>query len=107
MTKAAATAKHKAKLAKRKVVAVPRAAHRPFPYDRVAELWQQGKTIAEIAAAIDRVGTGKDPYHGLRVVLTLMHRGYRNGDGKIVKLPHRVSQKRVRLCRKAGQRAAT
>ena len=39
---------------------------------------EQGKTIAEIAKAIDRVGDGKDPYHALRVALTHMHKGYRD-----------------------------
>lgn len=83
-----------------------RAKRRPFPYDKVALLWQQGKTIAQIAAAIDRVGTGKDPYHSLRVVLTRMHKGYKNAAGKLVKLPHRISQKTLKLATKAGKKAS-
>ena len=84
-----------------------RAERRPFPYAEVAELWADGKTIAEIAKAIGRVGTGNDPYHSLRVVLTRMHRGYKDSHGKLVKLPHRVSQKTVRLSRKAGKKAVS
>jgi hypothetical protein len=84
-----------------------RAKRRPFPYAEVAELWGHGKTIAEIARAIGRVGDGKDPYHSLRVVLTRMHRGYKDSHGKLVKLPHRVSQKTVRLSRKAGKKAVS
>jgi len=80
---------------------------RAFPYQKVAELWADGKTIAEIAKAIGRVGTGNDPYHSLRVFLTRMHHGYMNAEGKLVKLPHRVSQKTVRLSRKAGKKAVS
>ena len=82
-----------------------RAERRPFPYAEVARMWADGKTIAEIGKAIDRIGDGKDPYHSLRVVLTRMHRGYKDSHGKLVKLPHRVSQKTVRLSRKAGKKA--
>jgi hypothetical protein len=83
-----------------------RAKRRVFPYARVAKLWAKGKTIAEIAKAIERVGNGKDAYHGLRVVLTRMHKGYRDSDGKVVKLPHRISLKTLRLATKAGKKAA-
>lgn len=78
------------------------AKRRPFPYAEVAELWADGKTIAEIARAIGRVGTGNDPYHSLRVFLTRMHHGYMNAEGKLVKLPHRVSKKTLRLAKLAG-----
>ena len=82
-----------------------RSKRRPFPYAKVAVLWSEGKTIAEIAKAIGRVGEGKDPHHALRVVLTRMHHGYKDEDGKIVKLPHRISRKILRLSKKAGLRA--
>jgi hypothetical protein len=65
-------------------------------------MWADGKTIAEIAKAIGRVGNGKDPYHALRVFLTRMHHGYMNAEGKLVKLPHRVSKKTLRLAKLAG-----
>ncbi len=81
-----------------------RTERRAFPYAKVAKLWADGKTIAEIAEAIDRVGEGKDPYHSLRVVLTRMHKGYRDFKGNVVKLPHRVSKKTLMLATKAGKR---
>ncbi len=82
------------------------AKRRPFPYAKVALLWTEGKTIAEIAKAIGRVGKGKDPHHALRVVLTRMHHGYKNAEGKMVKLPHRISRKTLRLATKAGKKAS-
>lgn len=85
---------------------VRKAKRRPFPYTRVARLWQKGKTIAEIAKAIRRVGKGDDPYHALRVVLTRMHKGYRNSEGKLVKLPHRITRRALKAATKAGKKAA-
>jgi hypothetical protein len=81
--------------------------YRPFPYERVAKMWTKGMTLARIAVAIDRVDKDnpQDPYHSLRNFLHRMHRGYPNGKGRIVKLPHRVSQATVRASRKAGLRA--
>lgn len=78
-----------------------------FPYARVAKMWDQGKTIATIAHAIGRIDKDnpKDPYHSLRNFLYRMHKGYQNGDGKTVKLPHRVSQATIRAARKAGFQA--
>jgi hypothetical protein len=81
------------------------AKRRPFPYGRVARMWAKGKTIAEIAKAIGRVGNGKDPYHDLRVALTRMHRGYRNPQGKLVRLPYRISNKTLKLAVKAGNKS--
>jgi hypothetical protein len=83
-----------------------RATSRPFPYEQVAKMWAQEKTIPEIAKAIDREGKGDDPYHSLRVALTKMHKGYKDSEGEVVKLPHRVSQQTVRLATKAGKKAA-
>lgn len=82
------------------------AKRRSFPYAKVALLWEEGKTIGEIARAISRVGKGKDPHHALRVVLTRMHRGYKDAEGKITKLPHRISRKTLRLATKAGKKAS-
>ena len=76
---------------------------RPFPYARVAKLWNQGKTIAQIAKAIGRYNDkSADPCHSLRVVLTRMHKVYRSPDGKLVKLPHRISRKTLKLAKLAG-----
>ena len=84
-----------------------RCQHRPFPYLKVAKMWTLGKKIAQIAHSIDRVDKDnpQDPYHSLRNFLTRMHKGYRNGNGRIVKLPHRVSKSTLRAAKKAGLRA--
>jgi hypothetical protein len=83
-----------------------RATSRLFPYAKVAEMWAQKKTIPEIATAIDRVGKGDDKFHALRIFLSKMHKGYKNTEGKVVKLPYRVSHQTVKLAVKAGKRAA-
>jgi len=101
MKKTSETPTKSARPAKRK-----RATSRPFPYAKVAAMWAQEKTIPEIAKAIGRVGKGDDPYHSLRVAVTKMHRGYKNAEGKVVKLPHRVSQKALKLAIKVGKRAS-
>jgi hypothetical protein len=101
MTKTSKTPKKTAHAAKRK-----RATNRPFPYAKVAEMWAQEKTIPEIAKAIRRVGKGDDKFHALRIFLTKMHKGYRDAEGNIVKLPYRVSHKTVKLAIKAGNRAS-
>jgi hypothetical protein len=101
MTKASKTPKKAVDSAKRK-----RATNRPFPYEKVAKLWALKRTIPQIAKAIGRVGKGDDPYHSLRVALTKMHKGYKNAEGKVVKLPHRVSQQTVKRATKAGKKAA-
>jgi len=101
MKKPSKTRKKATRPAKRKT---PK--RRLFPYEKVADLWAQEKTIPEIAKAIGRVGNGDDPYHALRVALTKMHKGYTNAKGNLVKLSHRVSQKTVKLATKAGKRAS-
>jgi hypothetical protein len=83
-----------------------RATNRPFPYAKVAKMWAQEKTIPEIAQAIRRVGKGDDKFHALRIFLSKMHKGYRNGEGNVVKLPYRISQKTLKLAVKAGKRAS-
>jgi hypothetical protein len=100
MKKASKTPKKSARTAKHKP-----AKRRAFPYQKVATLWAQEKTIPEIAKAVGRVGKGDDPYHSLRVGLTKMHKGYKNAEGNIVKLPHRVTRDTLRLATKAGRRA--
>lgn len=85
-----------------------RARRRPFPYDQVAKLWAQGKSIAFIARAIGRIDRDnpKDPCHSLRNFLRKMHMGYTDHKGRTVRLPYRVSQSTIRASRKAGLRAA-
>lgn len=86
---------------------VRKAKRRPFPYTRVAKLWQKGKTIMDIAKRIGRYDEkAADPLHSMRVFLHRMHRGFRNSEGKLVKLPHRVSKASLKLSRRAGKKAA-
>jgi hypothetical protein len=80
MSKASKAPKKAARPAKRK-----RATSRPFPYEDVAKMWTQEKTIPEIAKTIGRVGKGDDPYHSLRVALTRMGTSARD---HIVDFPH-------------------
>jgi hypothetical protein len=101
LSKASTKPKKAARLAKRK-----RATSRPFPYEQVAKMWAQEKTIPEIAKAIRRVGKGDDKFHALRIFLTRMHKGYRDAKGNIVKLPYRVSAKTLKLATKAGRKAS-
>jgi hypothetical protein len=75
---------------------------KPFPYDLVARLWAQGKTIAEIANQIGRIDWNRedgDKYHTMRVFLMRMHAGYKDRSGKIVKLSYRASRKLVRAAK--------
>jgi len=61
----------------------------------------------EIAKAIGRYDSkAADPMHAFRVTLTRFHKGVRI-DGKLVKLPHRVSKRALKLPTKAGKKAAT
>jgi hypothetical protein len=81
--------------------------YRRFPYQKVAKMWKERMTIAQIARAIDRVDkhNPKDPYHSLRNFLYRMHHGYVNGNGRTVQLPYRVSTKALQAARRAGLRA--
>lgn len=82
--------------------------YRKFPLNRIAKLWSAKKTIAQITRAIGRFDT-KNPVrslHAVRDCLRRMHNGYVDARGNLVKLPHRVSPKTVRACRKAGYMAA-
>jgi hypothetical protein len=101
LSKTSTKPKKSVRFAKRK-----RATSRPFPYEQVANMWAEKKTIPEIANAIGRLGKGDDPYHSLRVALTRMHKGYKDKSGNIVTLPHRVSRKTLKLATKAGRKAA-
>jgi hypothetical protein len=78
----------------------------PFPYARVLKMWKAGKSSMEIAKAIGRYDSkAADPMHSFRVTLTRFHRGVRI-DGKLVKLPHRVSKAALKRATKAGRKAA-
>src|SRR5579864_9298910 len=83
--------------------------YQKFPYQKVAQMWGAGKSIAQISHAINRVDKGSptgDLYHSLRNFLYRMHsRGYKNKSGRLVRLPYRISARTVRAARKAGLRA--
>ena len=79
---------------------------RAFPYQQVLKMWKAGKTLEKIARAVGRYQKDTDdPLHAFRVSLTRFHKGVRI-DGKLVKLPHRVSRKTLKLAVKAGKKAA-
>jgi hypothetical protein len=79
---------------------------RGFPYQTVLKMWNTGKTLETIARATGRYRkNADDPLHSFRVSLTRFHRGVKIG-GKIIKLPHRVSKKTLKLATKAGKKAA-
>ena len=60
----------------------------------------------EIAKAIGRYDSkAADPMHSFRVTLTRFHKGVRI-NGKLVRLPHRVSKAAIKRATKAGKKAA-
>ena len=97
--------KKTAKLAIRKPAKKERAKRQAFPYLKVLKLWRKGKTIEEIARATGRYQkNAADPLHSFRVSLTRFHAGVRL-NGELVRLPHRVSKKALRLATRAGKKA--
>ena len=79
---------------------------REFPYLRVLKMWKAGKTTETIARATGRYQKdAADPLHSFRVSLTRFHQGVKL-DGRLVKLPHRVSKKTLKLATKAGKKAS-
>ncbi len=99
-------AKKKANRKVRKSIAKKGTKRKPFPYARVLRMWKAGKTLETIARSIGKYQKqADDPLHSLRVSLTRFHRGVRV-NGRLVKLPHRISKKALRLARKAGKKAA-
>jgi hypothetical protein len=83
-----------------------KAVRRPFPYLRVLKLWKQGKTLETIARATGRYQKdAADPLHSFRVTLTRFHKGVKL-NGRLLKLPHRISRKALKLATRAGKKAA-
>jgi hypothetical protein len=88
--------------------ATKRAASKPtkrrgFPYQLVLKMWKAGKTLETIARATGRFQKdADDPLRSFRVSLTRFHKGV-NLNGRLVKLPYRVSHKTVKLAVKAGK----
>ena len=78
---------------------------KPFPYARVLKMWRSGKSSMQIAKAIGRYDSkAADPMHSFRVTLTRFHKGVKI-NGRVVRLPHRVSKKVLILATKAGRKA--
>jgi hypothetical protein len=77
-----------------------------FPYQQVLKMWNAGKTLETIARAVDRYQPkADDPLRSFRISLTRFHKGVRI-NGRLVKLPYRVSMSSVKLAIKAGKRAS-
>jgi hypothetical protein len=87
-------------------VATKKLKRREFPYQTVLKMWNAGKTLETIARAVGRhQPKADDPLRGFRVSLTRFHKGVKL-DGRLVKLPYRVSKSSVKLAIKAGKRAS-
>jgi hypothetical protein len=79
---------------------------REFPYQRVLKMWRAGKTLETIARAAGRFQKdADDPLRSFRVSLTRFHKGVKL-NGRLVKLPYRISRKTLKLATKAGKKAA-
>ena len=79
---------------------------REFPYQQVLKMWQAGKTLETIARATGRYQPkADDPLRSFRVSLTRFHKGVKL-DGRLVKLPYRISPKTLKLATKAGKKAS-
>jgi hypothetical protein len=96
------------KKAARKVTkrAAKKMKRREFPYQRVLKMWKAGKTLETIARATGRYQkNADDPLRSFRVSLTRFHKGVKL-NGRLVKLPYRVSPKTLKLAIKAGRKAS-
>jgi hypothetical protein len=78
-------------------------ARKSVPWLKLERMHRAGKTNMQMAIAINRVDVGKpDPTHTLRGLLNKMHKGYRNAEGKLVRLPYKISRSTLRKCTEAG-----
>ena len=100
------SAKKPAKKSTAKISTRRNSQRKPFPYARVLKMWKAGKSSMEIAKTVGRYDSkAADPMHSFRVTLTRFHKGVRI-NGKVVKLPHRVSKAALKRATKAGKKAA-
>lgn len=108
VSKALTKAQKSRKSATKRRQAAKKASRRSFPYQRVARLWAQRKTIEEIARSIGRYERdAADPLHSMRCFLHRMHTvGYKDAKGHTRKLSHRISRAAIRAATKAGRKAA-
>jgi hypothetical protein len=69
-------------------------------------MWKAGKTLGTIARATGRYQPkADDPLRAFRISLTRFHKGVKL-NGRLVKLPYRVTKSSVNMSRKAGKRAS-
>lgn len=77
-----------------------------MPYQAVLKMWNAGKTLETIARATGRYQkNADDPLRSFRVSLTRFHKGVKL-NGRLVRLPYRVSRKTLKLAVKAGRKAS-
>ena len=96
------------KAARKKAIkpAAKKLKRREFPYQQVLKMWQAGKTLETIARATGHYQPkADDPLRSFRVSLTRFHKGVKL-DGRLVKLPYRISPKTLKLATKAGKKAS-
>jgi hypothetical protein len=62
----------------------------PIPFAKIAKLHADGKSVIQIAKAINRYNEGSpDATKSVRAILSNMYRGYKDANGKTVKLRKR------------------
>jgi hypothetical protein len=66
-------------------------AKHPFPYQKVADMWSEGKTLTEIAKAVGKYAEGDpNPLNPISPFVYKMHtRGWKDAEGKLHHLPYR------------------
>ncbi len=78
--------------------------HEPIPFEKIAKLYQEGKSMEQIAKATNRWNAASpDGSKSLRAIVSnMITKGYRNKEGKLVRLKKRP---RVKLEPKAVKKA--
>ena len=65
--------------------------HEPIPFEKIATLYQEGKSMEQIAKATNRWNAASpDGSKSLRAIVSnMLTKGYRNKEGKLIKLKKR------------------
>lgn len=65
--------------------------HEPIPFEKIAKLYQEGKSMEQIAKAVNRWNADSpDSSKSLRAIVSnMITKGYRNKDGKLIRLKKR------------------
>jgi hypothetical protein len=72
---------------KTKKAAAKKSTRKAIPYTRIAKLIEEGWGAVDIATKLDRLTAGADPGHSIRAIISRMRTvGYKNSEGKVVKL---------------------